>query len=284
MATRKTVSPAARRTPRRGPVRVQVQGSLNLAVDGQALAGDLRMGLLRAVAENGSITRAAQAYGISYKAAWDAVDAMNTVSGRPLVERVSGGRGGGFTQLTDHGRRLLERYEQVAAVHQRFLGLLETGAMDLDQDFSLLKALNMKTSARNQWVGSVRAIRAGAVNDEVEIDLPGGTPLVAIVTRESTEALALRVKQTVIALVKSSAVLLAVDLGAARVSARNRLAGTVEAVKPGAVNAEVLVTADGGLPVVAVVPGAAVAELGLAPGVRVDVLVKASEVILATAV
>ncbi|MFY9511088.1 MAG: TOBE domain-containing protein [Rubrivivax sp.] len=264
------------------PQRIQVHGSLWVSVDGQDLGGHGRMGLLRAVAENGSITRAAQAFGMSYKAAWDAIDTMNTLSGQPLVERVSGGRGGGFTQLTAHGRRLLERYEQVDAVHQRFVQLLGQDAMDLAQDFSMLKVLNMKTSARNQWVGSVAAIRAGAVNDEVEVDLPGGVRLAAIVTRESTEALGLRVKQTVIALVKSSAVLLATDLEGARVSARNRLEGTVSTVTPGAVNAEVTVQAQGGLPVVAIVTQPSIAELGLAPGRAVTVLVKASDIVLAT--
>jgi len=166
-------------------------------------------------------------------------------------------------------------------VHQRFLRLIEQDAMDLDQEFSLLKVLNMKTSARNQWLGTVAAVRAGAVNDDIELSLPGGLRLSAIVTRGSTESLALRPQMAVIALVKSSAVLLAVDLAGARVSARNRFPGRVQSVTPGAVNAEVLLRCDGGLEVVAVVPQAAVAELGLAPGAEATALIKASDVILA---
>ena len=96
----------------------------------------------------------------------------------------------------------------------------------------------MKTSARNQWVGTVSAIRAGAVNDEVELSLPGGARLWAIVTRESTEALALQLQQTVIALVKSSSVMLATGLGDAKLSARNRFDGRVSAVKPGDLTAK----------------------------------------------
>ncbi len=285
MPGRKSLQPKAPPARRAGPadLRLRGQGSLTLAVDGHDLAGEARMGLLRAVAGQGSITRAAQAFGISYKAAWDAIDAMNRLAGRPLVARASGGRGGGSTRLTEHGARLLERYEQVAAVHQRFLALLDAGAMDLDHDFSLLQVVNMKTSARNQWTGHIRAIRAGAVNDELELELPGGARIVAIVTHESTRALNLQVQQAVVALVKSSAVVLATGLGEARVSARNRLDGVVEAVKPGAVNAEVLVRATGGTPVVGIVSSAAVAELGLAAGVPVTALVKASDVILATA-
>ncbi len=274
MATRRKAS--ARRQP------LQLRGSLWVSVDGRSLGGHGRITLLQAVAEQGSITRAAQAFGMSYKAAWDAIEAMNSRSGTPLVERATGGRGGGGTRLTEQGRRLVERYAQVDRVHQQFLHLLEEGSMDLEQEFSLLKVLNMKTSARNQWLGSVVAVRAGAVNDEVEIALEGGARVAAIVTRESTEALALRPRQTVVVLAKSQTVLLARDLGAARVSTRNRLEGTVHAVKPGAVNAEVLVQTPQGLPVVAIVGQETVADLALAPGVAVTVLLKASDLILAT--
>ncbi len=156
------------RSPRRQrPQRLQLKGSLWVEADGRSLGGHGRIALLKAVAEQGSITRAAQAFGMSYKAAWDAIEAMNSRSGVPLVERATGGRGGGGTRLTEQGLRLVQRYDQVDAVHRRFVRLLEDGAMDLGQDFSILKVLNMKTSARNQWLGTVSAVRAGAVNDEV---------------------------------------------------------------------------------------------------------------------
>ncbi len=271
-------------SPRTKPATpaIELRGALRVAVGGQDLGGHDRIGLLRAIAERGTLTGAAQHIGISYKGAWEALNTMNGLAGQPLVERVTGGRGGGSTRLTAHGQRLLERYEQIEAVHQRFMRLLSRGAMNLDEEFSLLKGMNMKTSARNQWLGVVSAIRAGAVNDEVELRLPGGTRIVAIITRESTEALGLRLQQDVLALVKAPAVLLATGLGQARVSARNRLQGTVAAVAPGAVNAEVIVHAEGDTPVVAIVNQASVAALGLQVGVEVSVLFKASDVILAT--
>ena len=269
------------RARRKKNQRLELKGLLWMAVGDQNLGGPGRMGLLRAVAEHGSITQAAKAFGMSYKGAWDAIDAMNTLSGTPLVERSTGGRGGGFTRLTEHGRRLVERFEAVQAVHQRFLQLLDGGSMDLDEGFSLLRVVNMKTSARNQWVGTVSGVRAGAVNDEVELTLAGGTRLAAIVTRESTQTLGLRLQQTVMALVKASAVLVAVGMQDARVSARNQLHGTVRSVTPGAVNAEVVIETADGVAIVAVITQAAARELGLAPGVPATALVKASDVILA---
>lgn len=267
------------RAKKRSPLALS--GSLWITAGDHSLGGHGRMALLRAVAEQGSITQAAKAYGMSYKAAWDAIDTMNTRAGEPLVERVAGGRGGGATRLTERGQRLLQRYEQVDAVHQRFLRVLDAGGMNLDEEFSLTKVLQMKTSARNQWAGTVSAVRGGAVNDEVELLLPGGTRLTATITRESTEALALRPRKTAIALVKSQAVLLATGLGAARVSTRNRFDGVVQAVTPGAVNAEVAVEIAGGLVVIAIVGQATLQELALAPGVAVTALIKASDVVVA---
>lgn len=271
----------SRKPPPRRRTGVGLQGVLWLEVDGQALGGTERMALLGAVAQHGSITQGAKAVGISYKNAWDTIDAMNTMAGTPLVERSSGGRGGGGTRLTAHGQRLVDRFEQLSAAHQRFVRLLSTHGLDLDQAFSLLQVMNVKTSARNQWVGTVAAIRAGAVNDEVEVRLPGGARISAIVTRESTDALGLRVNQTVIALVKSSAVMLATELGDARVSTRNRLDGVVRGVRAGAVNAEVTLETGDGLQVVAIVTQASADSLGLAPGAAVAALVAASDVILA---
>jgi molybdate transport system regulatory protein len=261
--------------------RLGLQGAVWLAVGTDTLGGQQRIGLLRAVARKGSITHAAKAVGLSYKGAWDAIDAMNRLTGEPLVERSTGGRGGGSTRLTPHGERLVERFEQIDAVHQRFMALLDAQSIDLDQDFSMLKVLNMRTSARNQFVGTVTAVKAGAVNDEVELLLPGGQRIVAIVTRDSTEALGLRTHMQAIALIKSSSVLVATDLEGARLSARNRLAGIVSAVTPGAVNAEVVIDIEGGLGIAAIVTQGSVAALGLANGVAATAFFKASSVILA---
>ncbi|NRF71773.1 TOBE domain-containing protein [Aquincola sp. S2] len=269
------------RRPRKAPA-LGLDGAVWLTIGGTALGGRERVELLRAVAETGSITRAAQAVGLSYKGAWEAIEAMNGLAREPLVERRAGGRGGGATQLTPHGAKLVERFGQLDAVHRRFVTLLEQGSIDLDRDFSLLGILNMRTSARNQFVGTVSAIRAGAVNDEVELTLPGGTRIVAQVTPQSTAALGLRTQATVIALLKSSAVLVATELEGARLSARNQLAGTVRAVTPGAVNAEVEIELDSGDGrIVAIVTQPSVEALGLAPGVRATAVFDVANVILA---
>ena len=68
-----------------------------------------RVALLEKLAELGSITAAAKAVGISYKGAWEAIEALNNLSDAPLVERTVGGTGGGGTRLTKHGEKVLSR-------------------------------------------------------------------------------------------------------------------------------------------------------------------------------
>jgi molybdate transport system regulatory protein len=263
--------------------RLAVDGAVWLTVGGESFGGRGRIELLRAIADQGSITHAAKAVGMSYKAAWDAIDSMNTLAGEPLVERSAGGRGGGSTQLTPRGLRLVERFGQIDAVHRRFLKLLDDESIDLDREFSLLRTLNLKTSARNQFAGTVTAVRSGAVNDEVELTLHGGSRIVAIITRDSTQALGLRTGITAFALLMSSSVMVAMGIEGAKISARNQLPGVVSSVTPGAVNAEVIIDLDGGGNIAATVTQASLQELAFAPGTRATALFKASSVILAVA-
>lgn len=140
----------------------------------------------------------------------------------------------------------------------------------------------MKTSARNQFIGKVVAVRRGAVNDEIELAIAGDQRIVATVTRESAENLGLAPGREAFALVKASSVFLMVDGDTAKLSTRNRLAGKVARVEPGAVNAEVLVELPGGGTVAAIVTIDSANKLDLRPGKPVTALFKASSVIVGT--
>ena len=169
------------------------------------------MRLLAAIDTTGSITRAAREAGISYKSAWDTLDAMNHLSSTPLVARATGGKGGGGTRLTQAGRDLLAVYHAIEAEQQRLLATLAPHVDDAAATLNLLSRLRtMRTSARNQFLGRVSAIHTGAVNDEIILELAGGTRLVAVITCESTRRLGLATGMTVTAAFKASHVILAV--------------------------------------------------------------------------
>jgi molybdopterin-binding protein len=69
----------------------------------------------------------------------------------------------------------------------------------------------MKLSARNVLKGKVKSIVEGAVNDEVVVELPGGQEIVAVITKTSVHNLGLGKGKDVLAVIKASNVMLAVE-------------------------------------------------------------------------
>ncbi|MGV8805383.1 MAG: TOBE domain-containing protein [Polaromonas sp.] len=256
-----------------------------MTVGGENFGGPGRVALLAKIAECGSITQAAKMIGMSYKAAWDAIDGMNNLAGEPLVERLSGGKGGGGTRLTQRGEQLVANFSLIEQEHRCFVDQLSRQAQvrGLADDFLLIRRMNMKTSARNQFLGKVTAIKPGAVNDEITLEVAAGQQIVAIITHESTLELGLAPGAEVFALIKSSSIMLATDLAGARLSARNQLSGTVSRIQPGAVNTEVVIDLSGALALAAIITNESVASLDLKVGASVIGMFKASSVILGVA-
>jgi molybdate transport system regulatory protein len=100
---------------------VETYGRIWLTLNGKPLLGKGRMELLNGIEATGSISKAAKAMKMSYKAAWDAVDAMNNALGTPVVESASGGAKGGGSQLTQVGKRLIAEYQALDKLHKDWL-------------------------------------------------------------------------------------------------------------------------------------------------------------------
>ncbi len=90
-------------------------------MNGKPLLGKGRLELLRQIEATGSISKAAKSMKMSYKSAWDAVDAMNNAMGAPVVESASGGSRGGGSRLTDAGRRLILEFQSLEERHRQWL-------------------------------------------------------------------------------------------------------------------------------------------------------------------
>jgi molybdate transport system regulatory protein len=263
----------------------RLTGRLEVSTELGNFLGDTRVRLLEAIARHGSISQAAKHVPLSYKAAWDAVDAMNNLADQPLVQRSTGGRAGGGTQLTEHGRRVVAMYRAVEAEYQLALDRLagqfaDAPGGDMPAFQRLLRRMAVRTSARNQFVGTVSGLREGALDVEVLVRLDDALELAAVVTRDSAERLGLRLGTEVLVLVKSSSLLLPSD-ERLRISARNRLWGTVSRVVVGPVHAEVTLDLGHGRSATAVVTRESVDSLGLAEGVRTCAAFEVSSVILA---
>jgi len=264
----------------------KLQGKLSVDTAMGAFLGDTRIKLLEAIDEHGSISQAAKAVPLSYKAAWDAIDAMNNLAPEPLVLRTTGGKHGGGSELTEYGRRLIAFYRALEQEHQVAIARLaermnEVAGHDVTAFRQLLRRMSMKASARNQFAGPIVEIKQSAVDCEIRIQLDDGLDLTAIITRESAENLELKIGKEVIAFVKSSSILLMLD-GNARTSARNRYCGKVSHIHEGPVNAEISITLPGGRHVVtAVITHESLEKLGLKVGSTACAVFKASSVFLA---
>jgi len=262
----------------------KLRGKLEVDTEFGTFLGDTRIRLLEAIEQHGSISQAAKAVPLSYKAAWDAVDAMNNLADQPLVLRSTGGKNGGGTLLTDHGRKTVALYRALEAEYQAALDRLTESmndgqASDFKQFRQLLKRMSMKTSARNQFAGHIVGLREGHVDYEVRIKLDDENEIVAVITIDSAENLGLTIGMEINALVKSSSVLLLSD-PTVKTSARNQLWGEITRIHDGPVNAEITLALKSGKSVCAVVTHDSVDKLGLVVGEQACAVFKASSVIL----
>jgi molybdate transport system regulatory protein len=265
------------------PSGAAISASVSLRKGAASPVGPERIALLEAILETGSITGAARSVGLSYKGAWDAVQAMNNLFEHPVVAARAGGSRGGAAQVTQEGLALISAFRAVEAELGRVIGRMEdrVGKDAARPLRTLLWSLGMKTSARNALRGVVDRIVPGAVNAEVILKIGEGGEIVAVVTRDSVDDLGLAPGRPAIALIKSSFVILARDDGSLRTSARNKLAGVISNVERGVVNDVVTLAIGGGKSITATVTHESAEELGLRPGERIAALIKASHVILA---
>jgi len=127
--------------------------------------------------------------------------------------------------------------------------------------------------------GTISSITEGAVNAEVVITLPSGTAIVSVVTNGAVKALELEVGKTTYALIKSSNVIIGIDVQ--KISARNVLTGKISSILEGSVNDEVSIDLGSGYTITAVITKSSVASLELEIGTIASAIIKASAVILA---
>jgi molybdate transport system regulatory protein len=157
---------------------------------------------------------------------------------------------------------------------------MQANVHDFDKLTTLMRAITMKTSARNQFRGVVKAVRKGAVNADVVLDLGEGLEIFANITNESVEELQLRPGRNAVALIKASFILLSPEPGV-RISARNQLRGAVTELIAGSVNAEVKIRLPGNRTLTAIVTLEALKDLELVEGAKCSALIKASHVLIA---
>lgn len=259
-----------------------LEATIALRTESSSLVGRERIRLLQAVAREGSISAGARAVGISYKAAWDALDAMANLFGQPLLETRAGGAAGGGAQLTQAGVKLIEAFHRMEAELARVLRMIEpelsgTGLTPLN----LMSGFLMKTSARNALRGTIARITRDVLSAEVAVQVSGETTIHASLTMESVKELGLVEGREAVVLIKAPFVMLARDEPGLQVSARNSIAGRVLRCEQSPLQAEVVIEIGDGKTIAASITAASATAMGIAPGLPVRALFDASHVILA---
>jgi molybdate transport system regulatory protein len=239
---------------------------------------DKRIDILRGIGRSGSISQAAREAGVSYKAAWQAIDTLTNLAGVPLVHRAVGGTGGGGATLSAHGIELLELARELdaakALIRQRWLAASGASAEAGATPFAL------RTSMRNQLLATVLGVDTVGPLSRVQLRIGEGAVLGARLTRESVELLGLRSGLRVIALCKATSVRVT-RMASARVAAGmpvNQLGGKVAGLQRGPQGDEVTLE----LPTGGRIVGFADASSGLRARQQVVAEVDESAVVVAS--
>ena len=255
-----------------------VEGDLRLV----GLLDTRMIGLLKAIAESGSINQAAKLVGLSYKGAWQIIEKANNMAPKVLISTATGGAKGGGTSLTTAGQALLELFTRVDTEHKVFLQKINQKLAEDPVAQLLLKRLVIKTSATNQLFGSITAIEIGAVNAQVVVKLKGGEQVVAAISLADLTQLNLVVDGDVILLINDPEIIMMTDPESYQYSSRNCLAGKVMRIQTDGIDAEVVIQLSSGDSIVAMITQASAENMNLKLDTPVYALFKSNSVILGT--
>ena len=255
---------------------------LTLKLNDRLFADPRRIALLKQIEQTGSISQGAKLAGISYKSAWDAINEMNQLSDQVLVERATGGKGGGGAMVTRYGQRLMQLYDLLGQIQQKAFDVLSDDSLPLDSLLAAISRFSLQTSARNQWFGTVVKRDHEAVQEQMEILLADGvTRLKAAITAQSASRLALEEGKEVLVLLKAPWVQLTRDDNTAK-RADNQLRGVVTQLAQSASQTEVLMRLADGQTLCATLPRDAAQALSIQEGETLTACFNADKVILAT--
>ncbi|WP_414147212.1 molybdenum-dependent transcriptional regulator [Erwinia sp. BNK-24-b] len=257
---------------------MQAELSLILKLQQRLFADPRRIELLKQIGLTGSISQGAKMAGISYKSAWDAINEMNQLADRTLVERATGGKGGGGAQVTAYGERLIQLYALMEQIQQKAFDVLQDD-VPLGSLLGAIARFSLQTSARNQLFGTIVQRDAQTVQQHVEVLLAdGATRIKAALTEQSANRLELTTGKEVLVLIKAPWI----DVTQAASAADNQLSGTLSELVKGETHSEALVTLPGGEVLCATLPNQRAEEQKLQPGIVVTAHFNADRVIIAT--
>lgn len=187
-----------------------------------------RVRLLKAIQECGSINQAAKNAKVSYKSAWDHLEAMNKISPKLLLERNTGGKNGGGTSLTTYAERLLQLYDLLEKTQEHAFHILQDEKIPLDSLLTATAKFSLQSSARNQFFGRVAGQHVVDSRSIVKVDIAEfPAPLNVSITFKSVERLRLITEKEVMVMFKAPWAVLSREPQSGQV---NQFAATIQSI------------------------------------------------------
>ncbi|WP_105901564.1 TOBE domain-containing protein [Vibrio gangliei] len=187
---------------------MEFEALLTLNTNQKLFANPKRIALLEQIGASGSISQGAKLAGLSYRAAWNAINDMNQVSPYPVIASETGGKGGGGAKLTEFGTRLIKVYSLMNQMQTMVMQALMDTNVTTESLLDVMSHFTLKTSARNQLKGKVIRIESQDVKDKVVVQLESGSEISAVITHVSTLQLNLAIEKEVLLLFKAPSVMI----------------------------------------------------------------------------
>ena len=154
--------------------------------------------ILKAIATEQSISKAAVKLGMSYRYVWNYLQKIQKTLEAPVLVTFKGGKsGGGGAKLTVLGQSLIEEYQRV-----------EGRMSEVLSESECWEVLGLKLSARNQLKGKVVSVEMDGVTAKVKVEIKAPAMVTSVITKEAVEDLGIKVGDEVNAVVKSTEVMI----------------------------------------------------------------------------
>jgi len=166
--------------------------------DGTPVIGKGGAEILKAIAKEHSISKAAEKLDMSYRYVWNYLQKIQKAVEAPIVETFKGGKaGGGGAKLTVLGHSLLAEYRRLEDCLSGFLS-----------DPEYWEVIGLKISARNQLKGKVLSVETDGITAKVKIEIKVPAVITSVITKEAIEDLGIKVGDEVQAIVKATEVMI----------------------------------------------------------------------------
>lgn len=240
---------------------MHINGRFWLTKESQNFLGAGRIHLLEWVDKTGSINAAAKAMKMSYKAAWERINRMNLLADFPLIERTTGGRGGGGTKLTPYAHELIATFYRLDELHRQFIDRFSQAGNDPQHLARILSRTFLTTSARNQLPTKLITIEYNGLHATLTLALSALDHLRSTITAKSVENMGLEIGCNAYAIIKSSDICIVTS--PTQSEKNNLLAGTIIALEELEDQFEVTLQLKGGTSLITLTDTALSLQIGM---------------------